>query len=249
LLRRGHFNRALREIAGENRFWGGGMLVPIGLKYTQSAFIPEFVKEQFRRGRHQRRISDYLESSLISRDFAIAIDIEERFEQMSQIPLRGWIDDYAVERCDVIRPSVTAGRERYARLAAGMAVEARDPFLDKRVVEFCSRLPGRFRLREGWPKVILRELMAGKLPEEVLRVRGKPHLGWLFNAAVTREASNRGALSNAGLREALTGYVEPAKLDNAWEEFRGGGNAEQIHSAYTLSVWLRENEARPVVPD
>jgi asparagine synthase (glutamine-hydrolysing) len=248
LLRRGHLVRALQEIAGENRFWGGGMLVPNAIKYAQTAFVPEVVKQQFRAVRHQRRVTEYLEPSLLSRDFAVAVDIEERFAQMSEISPHGWTDDYAVERCGVIRPSVTAGRERYARLASGLAVEARDPFLDKRVVDFCARLPGRLRLRDGWPKMILRELMAGKLPEEVLWARGKPHLGWLFNAAVTREASNRGALSNAGLREALTGYVEPAKLDNAWEEFRGGGNAEQIHSAYTLSVWLRENEARPVVP-
>jgi asparagine synthase (glutamine-hydrolysing) len=130
-----------------------------------------------------------------------------------------------------------------------MAIEARDPFLDKRVVDFCSRLPGHFRLRDGWPKAILRDLMAGKLPEEVLWGRGKPHLGWQYNAAITREALKRGVLSVAGLQEALTGYVDPAKLNDAWQTFRGGGNPEPIHSAYTLSVWLRENGKRPVVPD
>jgi asparagine synthase (glutamine-hydrolysing) len=167
---------------------------------------------------------------------------------MSEISPHGWIDDYAVERCDVIRPSVTAGRERYARLAAGMAMEARDPFLDKRVVDFCSRLPGRFRLRDGWPKMILRDVMAGQLPEEVLWGQGKPHLGWQFNAAITREATRRGSLSIAGLKESITGYVDPASLNRAWHAFDGGGNAEPIHSAYMLSVWLRENEKRPVVP-
>jgi len=180
---------------------------------------------------------------------AQTVDIEERFARMREISLDGWVDDYALERCNVIRPSVTAGRERYARLAAGMAVEARDPFLDKRVVDYCSRLPGRFRLRDGWPKIILRDLMAGKLPDEVLWGRGKPHLGWLFNAAVTQEALNRGVLSLAELREALTGYVDLARLNDAWHAFRSGGSAEPVHSAYTLSVWLRENEKRPVVPD
>jgi asparagine synthase (glutamine-hydrolysing) len=249
LLRRGHFNRALREIAGENRFWGGGMLVRNALKYVQTAFVPEFAKQRFNGARHRRRVSDYLESSLVSREFALAVDIEERFARMRQMSPRGWEDDYAVERCNVIRPSVTAGRERYARLAAGMAIEARDPFLDKRVVDFCSRLPGRFRLRDGWPKAILRDLMAGKLPEEVLWGQGKPHLGWQFNAAITIEASKRGVLSVAGLQDSLMDYVDPAKLDEAWQSFHGSGDAEPIHSAYTLSVWLRENEARPVVPD
>jgi asparagine synthetase B (glutamine-hydrolysing) len=160
----------------------------------------------------------------------------------------GWQSDYAAERCAVIRPSVTAGRERYARLAAMTASEARDPFLDKRVVDFCSRLPGHLRLRDGWPKIILRELMADRTPEEVRWLPGKPHLGWLFNVAVTREASKRGVLSLSGMSKELAPYVDGAKLEHAWREFEGGGAGDPIHSAHVLSVWLRENATRPVVP-
>ena len=99
-----------------------------------------------------------------------------------------WVEDYATERSNAIRPNITAGRERYARLAAAHGIESSDPFLDKRVVDYCSRLPGRFRLKDGWPKIILRDLMDGKLPDEVRWGRGKPHLGFLFNDVVTRLA-------------------------------------------------------------
>jgi asparagine synthase (glutamine-hydrolysing) len=117
--------------------------------------------------------------------------------------------DYAAERCRMIRPSVTAGRERYARAAAAYATEARDPFLDKRVVDFCLRLPGRLLLRDGWRKSILRQVMAEKLPDQVLWQRGKPHLGWRFNRAVTKSALDRGEIDLEQLRKDLAEYVDP----------------------------------------
>lgn len=247
LLRHGRFLRAFSEIAGESRFWGGDMLVSDCLKHVRTAFVPEILKTLFRDASHGRRVDEYLKTSFISQELARSVDIEGRFERMRQLVPNGWVDDYAVERSVVIRPSVTAGRERYARLASALAVEARDPFLDKRVVDFCTRLPGRLRQRDGWPKIILRDIMAGKLPDDARWQRGKPHIGWLFNAAVTQEACRRGVLSIAELQEALKGYVDAAKLDSEWQSFRSGGNAEPVHTAHMLSVWLCENEKRPVV--
>ena len=60
---------------------------------------------------------------------------------------------------------------------------------------------------------------------------------------------NRGDLNLTGLGEALTDYVDSASLADAWHKFRAGGDAEQIHSACVLSVWLQESANRPVVPD
>ena len=60
----------------------------------------------------------------------------ERFERMREMFPGAWHTDYAVERTVAIRPNVTAGRERYARLAAFSSIEARDPFLDRRVVDY-----------------------------------------------------------------------------------------------------------------
>ena len=90
--------------------------------------------------------------------------------------------------------------------------------------------------------------MADKLPDEVLWCRGKPHIGWLFNAAVTRQAISRGDLDISQLGDVLADYVDSAALAKARQKFRNSGYAEQIHSAYVLSVWLQESANRPVVP-
>lgn len=52
-------------------------------------------------------------------------------------------------------------------------VEARLPFLDYRLVEFCLGLPEDFKLRDGWTKRVLREGMRDRLPERVRLRRDK----------------------------------------------------------------------------
>jgi asparagine synthetase B (glutamine-hydrolysing) len=156
---------------------------------------------------------------------------------------------YEQERIRKIRPNVTAGRERYARLAASAGVEALDPFLDRRVVDFCSCLPGRMLLRNGWPKWILREAMAGLLPNEVRWGQGKPHIGWMYNQAFLRRRLDVGELGIEQLEETLGSFADAVKLRQAWRDFVATGVSEIIHSAYILSLWLQQNATRPVVND
>ena len=247
LLRQGKLRLAFAEIAGEQKFWGWQPLPMSVFRYARSAFVPEPVKARLRSLLQQFSSDRFLDESLISSDFAKSVFIESRREELQHMFPGTWTSDYAVERCNAIRPNVTGGRERYARIAASLGVEARDPFLDKRVVEFCARLPGRARLRNGWPKMILRDLMKDRLPEEVRWCGGKPHLGGLFNETVTRHAVRLGVLDVTGLHSALKPYVDAAALDKAWQAFSKGGDAEPIHSANVLARWLQETASRPVV--
>ena len=54
------------------------------------------------------------------------------------------------------------------RMSMAHAVEVRPPFLDARIVDFAARLPGRFKLSGSNSKVVLRHLMRGKLPNNVI---------------------------------------------------------------------------------
>jgi asparagine synthase (glutamine-hydrolysing) len=249
LLRQGQWKLAVAEIIAEQRHWHEGSPVPSLVSYARTAILPESIKKLVRGRRERHRAREYVKASLISEDFALNVGIDDRFEQMRGIFPSAWVPDDAVEFCDRIWPCMTAGRERYARIAAATGVEARDPFIDKRVVDYCSRLPGRMRFRDGWPKMILREIMADTLPHEVLWTRRKPHVGWLFSEELTKLAKERGALDITILEEWLKGYVDLAALAGAWQNFREGGDSQQIHYAYILSIWLRKTSRRPVVPD
>jgi asparagine synthase (glutamine-hydrolysing) len=55
------------------------------------------------------------------------------------------------------------------RMSMAHSVEVRPPFLDHRVVEFAAKLPASFKIRGTQQKFILKELMKGKLPPEILQ--------------------------------------------------------------------------------
>jgi asparagine synthase (glutamine-hydrolysing) len=52
------------------------------------------------------------------------------------------------------------------------SIESRLPFLDYRLVEFCLSLPEYFKLRDGYPKKILRDAVAS-LPIEIKERKDK----------------------------------------------------------------------------
>ena len=54
------------------------------------------------------------------------------------------------------------------RMSMAHSLEVRPPFLDPRIVDFARSLPENLKIRGFRQKVILRELMRGKLPESVL---------------------------------------------------------------------------------
>ena len=68
------------------------------------------------------------------------------------------------------------------------SVEARTPFLDYRLVELWIALPAEQLIHDGWTKAILRESMAGTVPDSVLWRRDKlgfptPETRWLREIA------------------------------------------------------------------
>ena len=54
------------------------------------------------------------------------------------------------------------------RMAMANSVEGRYPFLDHRVIEFCTNLPDDFKLNGLNEKYILKKMMKGKIPESIL---------------------------------------------------------------------------------
>lgn len=57
------------------------------------------------------------------------------------------------------------------RMSMAHSLEVRPPFLDHRIVEFAARLPEKLKIDGSRQKVILKNLMRGKLPESILTRR------------------------------------------------------------------------------
>jgi asparagine synthase (glutamine-hydrolysing) len=61
------------------------------------------------------------------------------------------------------------------RMAMANSVEGRYPFLDYRVIEFCSKLPSEFKLKGLNEKYLLKKLMTGKIPESIIKRPKQPY--------------------------------------------------------------------------
>ena len=86
--------------------------------------------------------------------------------------------------------------EMDARWTAGFRMEGRNPFLDRRILEFAYAIPSDQRFRPGVSKFVLRQSMRGILPERLRLRSSKADLTELYPMAVS-------ALGGEGLFDRL----------------------------------------------
>jgi len=247
LLRRGRWGTAVREAVGLNRFYGD--VYPAWrqlLRSTRTACVPNplrRLRQVLVPPNYRARARRNIDASILSRDFARRVGLDRRLRRLDAHRAAAMAPELGQERARSLRhPYLTVGVERYNRVASAVAVEPRLPFLDRRVVDFCVRLPGDQKLRHGWPKAILRRAMAGRLPEAICRRRGKEHLGWAFQSALMDamgQEAQRAISNDSGL---LSRYVNIERLQT-WSRltFEHGDMtyAKDVFDAVYLAGWLR----------
>ena len=91
------------------------------------------------------------------------------YELVDGIPDSAWLDRVLAIDFRIRLAGVLHGLER---TTAGGGLRVRAPFVDRRVVEVAAALPARMKLRRGRTKHILRQLMQGRLPSDVV---ARPH--------------------------------------------------------------------------
>ncbi len=248
LARTGQWRRIWSESRASVRFWGADASLGYFLRPLVSEFIiPKPVRRFVRHLRGAGHASKTPEQALVRPAFAEQVDLASRYRTLAinNTGLKAKDSLGHVGYCAVGSSYTTAAVERYHRLASLYGIEPRHPFLDRRLVEFCVWLPLSLRLRDGYPKWALRQIMSQKLPLEIAWRRGKEHLGWQFNQNLWK-ASSQIFLSNpvhfwlnqAVFVTAQTLYSQLNSLDSAKpvnEE-----HVEPLMKMAALSYWLRK---------
>lgn len=135
--------------------------------------------------------------------------------------------------------------ESYENIAQAHSIEARFPFFDRRLIEFCIALPPGQRIYKGWTRAIFRNAMSGTLPEDVRLRTTKADLG----------AGVRLNLLEYGLSDledvvnvnswVLEKYINVNELEGIYQHHRenplkGRLQIILLTSTIHLSQWLRE---------
>ncbi len=157
----------------------------------------------------RREYQQMRRESLIHREFAARVDLWQRYRRYHRT-IGGSHQWHPLEEAlsSMAAPYITAGVERYNRVASLFGIEPRLPFADRELIEFHAWLPVALRTREGHPKWVLRQAMLKDLPTDVIWRRDKSHVGWRFNRAVL--ASSPSTVSQSS--QLCTAWLDSERL-------------------------------------
>lgn len=218
LLADRQFHLAFREARAQAAFWGSrGNWWKVLAPSVWSVFAPRMLRKarrglvDFVRSRRSEAAYGRLDRRFLRSSGLIERRREYRRRLDSRVPYGG---DYLARVLE--HPNLTVGRERYDRVAAQCGVEARDPFTDRRVVEFCLSLPAQEFQDGGFPKILLRRMLEGVVPSEVVWRRGKTHLGAAFLSALPKSAQFNPATLPEELRSLVGPPHDARTVESGW---------------------------------
>jgi asparagine synthase (glutamine-hydrolysing) len=135
------------------------------------------------------------------------------------------------------------------RTSMAVGLEAREPLLDYRLIEFGASLPANLRLRGGEGKYLLKKSLEGRLPDEILYRRKMgfvtPVSAWFRGPLADEAAGIAQGSALAGL-----GWFDPAAIARLAEDHRRGrsDHGRTLWQLLMLERSLRHLSA-PAQPD
>jgi len=132
------------------------------------------------------------------------------------------------------------------KASAAFSVEARYPFFDRRLMEFCLALPAEQKLGQGWDRWVFRRAMEGVLPAEIQWRPKKGNLSPNFHRRLLDFERQRLEEVIFGEGRQLQPYVDSGAMIAAYREYqknhvKSQGESMQIFAAVNLALWLRSS--------
>lgn len=183
---------------------------------------------------------------LLNQHFAKRIGLEERVRELNpplnQVPQTVREAHWAALTQGVI-PLILEQLDRYA---AAFSLEARHPFMDKRLIEFCLALPADQKLSQSWSRIVMRRALNNVLPEQVQWRGGKADMTSNFLYGLF--TLNRQILDETMLYqlERIENYVNTDLLKQAYQRLTVGDSVQAdddliILRAIALALWLQNH--------
>ena len=216
LLRQRKFRIALREITKQAGIYNENKLHAMFIA-VRAALIPYRLRAELRKLRFPNVLAASIEEWPTDAK-QINHDLQARYRNLYAPDPLTFKNQLTLKLSLLNLPYIAVALERYDKTAAVCGVEARHPLLDKRVVEFCCRLPWDQQVRNGWSKWILRKSFDTHLPKGLAWRADRPHLGPEFTAALSRARRSDYTHLPKGLPELLDSRKLTSLMHNQLDE-------------------------------
>jgi len=244
LLREGLFRNAWRECVEachNNPFLIDENPSVLMLKNTWSAFAPQFMKVFSYRVRGGSKKGFFM-NGLIGKNLYEKLRIEERLVDLACDARRDTLPNYRLAHRNILFPlGLRIGLEAYDRVAGRCGLEARDPWADKRVLEFLVNLPLQYKIRHGWTKYLVRTALVTDLDTEIRWRRDKEHLGWHLHTKLIESSDELVTDLISDKQGDLYEYIDRDTARFHLQRFKQSQNPESADYcvwAATLAHWV-----------
>lgn len=217
------------------------------IKHGLKALVPKRMRQirrRLRRGRSGKPTSPV--SPLVNPSFAQRISLAERINMLgrhSEQPTTARADHWQALTTGLIAFAL----EQLDQYAAAFSLEARHPFMDKRLIEFCLALPSEQKLYQGWSRMVLRRALADVLPETIQWRGGKTTMTPNFQRGLLKfdhELLDQVVFQRS---QQMEKYVDLHFLRKTYQQVQSG---EKLHDpdimvlwrAITIALWLNRNQ-------
>lgn len=220
-------------------------------RYGFKPLVPESVIKTWR-ALHGRNGSKWAGNKMVSSAFSQRIGLPARAkEQMARL---GSLRTAREVHLFGLSQGLNAhGLQQLDTAALPFSLEARYPFFDRRLMEFCLALPPGQKLHLGWQRFVLRQAMEGILP---------PQVQWRFTKAnlspnFTRRLLDfeQKTMKDIVLKhpDIIEKYVDIPTLRAAYSRYVSNSlqknrDALSIYGVTTLALWLRQTAVSQYIP-
>jgi asparagine synthase (glutamine-hydrolysing) len=128
------------------------------------------------------------------------------------------------------------------RMSMAVSLEAREPLLDHKLLEFAARVPSPLKYRHGRGKYLLRRVLERRVPASILERRKQgfaaPIGEWLRGPLAPMAES---LLLDARFRD--RGLFNQREVSRMWDEHRSGrgDHRHRLWQLIMLELWFRQS--------
>ena len=176
-------------------------------------------------------------------DYSNAFNMDFQNNYKLDVKLKDISDNILTNRLhkELFFETVPSSLRAEDRNTMSQSIEARSPFLDYRLAEFCYSLPDRFKIREGVGKWLLRESMKGILHEEV-RTR-KDKAGFKSPTEIWFQTINKGQIYTLIRSKSFInrGIFDTKYIEEIFEEHLNTNSNHQMFlwQVINIELWFR----------